>query len=176
MPFFGNPFQQVFVGPQFLPVRGQRGARGRPPARPRQPRQPKPKKPKKEVIPAHIIEIPPPNFLMNFYDSNGDLTMNGVAVYLSGRFADGQEASEGDTDFQWTHVALMGRVHVDWDIRDNYPGAPNTEAAKFSPGIAEGEEPRFQIVFAERINRKTAWEGFRVYLDRLEPTWPNNDI
>src|SRR5213594_4081908 len=42
----------------------------------------------------------------------------GTACALVARFAQGQEASEGDTTFQWTHLLYLDAAV---DVRDSYP-------------------------------------------------------
>jgi hypothetical protein len=34
----------------------------------------------------------------------------------------------------------------------------------------------FRVMFVERVNRGLASDHKRVYLDRLLPTWPTNDL
>lgn len=157
--FFGNPFFHA-------PARQRNWRPGQP-----LPVPPPIKRRKHPPIPKHILVIPPPNQSMDFYNSAGDPTMENVLVYLQAHFDDGQEACEASSDLQWTHLALFQAGNRAVDVRDNYPDAPNSQAF-----LSDNNLLTWFIIFVEKINRKTGWEGYRVYLRRNEPVWPERQL
>lgn len=93
----------------------------------------------------------------------------GIACALLARFADGQEASEGDTDFEWTHLLTCAATV---DIRDVYPASTNRHRVY----VPDQDGTGFDVVFVELVNRGTATACKRVYLDRRAPPWPTNEL
>jgi hypothetical protein len=84
------------------------------------------------------------------------------------RFPQGQEASEGDVTFQWTHLLYLD---ADVDVRDSYPSAPSHRVY-----VPDQNGTGFDVVFVELVNRGTPASYKRVYLDRRSVTWPSNEL
>src|SRR5262245_52013879 len=70
-----------------------------------------------------------------------------TACALVARFAQGQEASEGDTTFQWTHLLYLD---AGVDVRDSYPNAPSHRVY-----VPDKNGTGFDVVFVELVNRGT---------------------
>lgn len=92
-----------------------------------------------------------------------------IKCNVTARFAQGQEASEGDTDFRWTHLLTC---NPDEDIRDVYPASANRHAVY----VPDENGTAFDVVFVELVNRGLPTAYKRVYLDRRAPTWPTNEL
>jgi hypothetical protein len=91
-----------------------------------------------------------------------------AACSLVARFAAGQEAGEGDTAFQWTHLLYLD---AGVDVRDNWPSAANSRVY-----VPDKNGTRFDVVFVELVNRGTPARYKRVYLDRQAVTWPSSEL
>jgi hypothetical protein len=77
---------------------------------------------------------------------------------------------------QYTHVLLLA---PDVDVRDGYRGAGVTPAGfdhVYYPAATGPTETKFNVVFVERVQRGTAQDHKRVYLDRQQPSWPTDDL
>lgn len=94
--------------------------------------------------------------------------VSGVAFHLTAAFQRGSEGSEGDQDFRWTH---LGGFKASVDIRDNWPSAANS-----SIYVPDKNGTQFLIVFVELVNRGTAAEHKRVYLERQSVSWPSDEL
>lgn len=102
-----------------------------------------------------------------------DPDVAGVPCFLKGDWRGGHEAGERNNNTNtWTHVML---IDVGVDIRDSYTGA-NSQTAQDAVYIPDKDGTRFHVIFIERVQRGTAHEHKRVYLDRNVATWPTNDL
>ena len=96
-----------------------------------------------------------------------------VPCFLQCDWRGGQEAGEHVVAaLVWTHVMLLD---VSVDIRDAYSGQC-TVTAQDTIYIPDETATGFLVVFIERLQRGTAHEHKRVFLDRKTPTWPSNDL
>ena len=97
--------------------------------------------------------------------------VSAVPCLLRPAFREGQESTEGRTPY--THVML---VAADVDVRDWYvgEGAYMTQDLVYVP--SGGTAVSYRVRFAERVGRGTPQDHKRVYLDRLIPSWPTNDL
>jgi hypothetical protein len=145
------------------------------PAQPRVPK-PKPKVPPLAVQPPAVQQRekgrPANNTTCDIYHTGNTPPaapdVAGEACALIARFPHGQEASEGDTDFEWTHILTLGPTV---DIRDAYPDVPDSRVY-----IPTKADTGFDIVFVELVNRGTPAAYKRVYLDRRSVTWPSDEV
>ena len=98
----------------------------------------------------------------------------GVSCFLKGDWRGGQEAGDRPNSggATWTHVML---VDVSVDIRDGYTGAM-TLLLQDAVYVPDKTGTRFVVVFIERVDRGTPHEHKRVFLDRLVPSWPTNNL
>ena len=87
---------------------------------------------------------------------------------LSARFQSGSEASEGDQDFRWTHLAFL---HKEVDVRDAWPATPGS-----SLYVPDKDGTKFNIVFVELVHRGTPQEHKRAFLERQSVTWPSDEL
>lgn len=92
-----------------------------------------------------------------------------VPCYLVPRFQLGQEASEGDLNYQWTHLMLVDK---DKDVRDDYPAVPTTCRVY----VPDKDGTGFNVVFVELVYRGLPGAHKKVYLDRRAPTFPTNEL
>ncbi len=95
-----------------------------------------------------------------------------VSCYLQADWRGGLETSERDPLLTWTHVML---INVSIDIRDAY-GGQGVTGAEDKVYVPDQNGTSFKVMFIERVQRGTAHEHKRVYLDRLKPTWPTNEL
>ncbi|MCI0456131.1 MAG: hypothetical protein L0Z62_04020 [Gemmataceae bacterium] len=72
----------------------------------------------------------------------------------------------------YTHVLL---VDASTDIRDAYTGQ-RIFMQQDTVYVPDQNGTAFRVMFVERVNRGLASDHKRVYLDRLLPTWPTNDL
>ncbi len=97
----------------------------------------------------------------------------GVVGHLTCDFRGGQEGGDRLTNaLCWTHILL---IDVNVDIRDCYVGQ-GSYFAEDNIYIPDKDGTRFEVVFIERLHRGTPHEHKRVYLDRMAPTWPTNEL
>ena len=92
----------------------------------------------------------------------------GVPCFLKPDFRGGMQAAELGQNHAWTHVMLIA---ASVDIRDWYLTAGNT-AVQDTVWIPDQNGTEFGVQFAELVNRGTANEHVRVFLDRRQPPWP----
>ena len=96
-----------------------------------------------------------------------------VPGFVQGDWRGGQEAGDRNVNaLAWTHVML---VDIGIDIRDAYTGHC-TAAMQDTIYIPDENGTGFVVVFIELLQRGTAHEHKRVFLDRKTPTWPSNDL
>lgn len=150
-------------------VRGliaQQKKAARPKKKPKQAQAPKPPQP--AAVQQRGAGKPANNTTCDIFWVGNDLPaaadVNGVAFCLQAKFAQGQEAGEGDTTFQWTH---LGFFDMAVDVRDNWPGAIN--AYLYVPDVTS---VKYGIIMVEVINRGTPAAYKKVYLHREAVTWP----
>jgi hypothetical protein len=82
------------------------------------------------------------------------------------------------TGARWTHIAICD---TSVDIRDAYiPGTSvgqDTFGANFdSVFVPDKNGTKFAVVFVERVGYNSGQDFFRVYLQRLSPTWPTANL
>lgn len=162
----------------------------------RRPRLKEPKAPKqpRRRVP-NFVPFPEPNCQWSGQDV-GDTAYPGALYsatnnpgHLAARFAEGQEASEGDAQYQWTHILSTKAVTITFfplqtALRpiDNFPAGyvDETQAntrlpiVGIHPKAARGVRPapsadddtQYWVVFVEKVNRKKSNEFLRVYLRR----------
>lgn len=89
-----------------------------------------------------------------------------VSCALRPAFSEGGAAS-------YTHLML---VAADVDVRDAYVGDGSyvEQDTVYVPSGATAVG--YLVRFVERVGRGTAQDHKRVYLDRLAPTWPTDDL
>jgi hypothetical protein len=101
---------------------------------------------------------------------------NGVSSFFP-FFAQGHEAAVTQTTYlRWTHFAL---VPLNTDIRDPYLGGLtglNVSAGQDTVYVPDKNGTKFQVVFVERLNRGTAQDCLRAYLQRTAPSWPTQQL
>lgn len=95
-----------------------------------------------------------------------------IACFLQANYRLGQETAERDSNQSWTHVMLL---EVSVDIRDCYLGG-GALGAQDTVYVPDQNGTPFKVVFIERVQRGTAHDHKRVYLDRQTPTWPTNEL
>jgi hypothetical protein len=96
-----------------------------------------------------------------------------VPCYLSCDWRGGQEAGDrNNATLTWTHVML---VDVSVDIRDAYTGQ-SIFSQQDTVFVPDQSGTPFVVIFIERLQRGTAHEHKRVFLDRRTPTWPTNEL
>ena len=99
--------------------------------------------------------------------------VSAVPVFLLPDWFRGQDAGErGNAALTWTHIML---VDAAVDIRDMYAGQA-TMTMQDSLWVPDQNGTRFSVVFIELVQRGTPNVHKRVYLDRLQPTWPSNEL
>ena len=97
----------------------------------------------------------------------------GVNIYLKPDWVRGQEAGDrGANTLSWTHIML---AETGVDLRDYY-GSAAAGAPQDFVYIPDQNGTRFQVTFIERVAVGTPLEHKRVYLDRVTPNWPTNNI
>jgi hypothetical protein len=109
----------------------------------------------------------PPNTTCDVYRSGSSPPaapdVAGLRLLLLAAFDRRVEQGEGyATSYRYTHVAL---AELDADIRDGdtlYVPDPNGTP--------------FLVVFVERSSWGSPQDHRRVYVDRLQPTWPTNEL
>jgi hypothetical protein len=111
-----------------------------------------------------------------FRVNNNTTTPNvaGVSVYLVPRFsAGGTHAFQ--SALEYSHVLYCDATI---DIRDGYSGGTIGLTADnvWVPSYNAGKGTKFTVVFVERIGRGTGVDHKRVYVQRLSPAWPTNDL
>lgn len=144
------------------------GVRPRPRPRPRPIRLPKIKLPK--------IDFYTANCKFRYYTTLATFLGDTALQYghLIAKFAQGQEASEGDTAYQWTHILICHKAAT---IADPWPSAPTSTGkgviiAKLSDDVsgdqtlATGGHPRYSIIAVERFNRNRVDEYLRAFIRR----------
>ncbi|MSU76618.1 MAG: hypothetical protein EXS16_00845 [Gemmataceae bacterium] len=97
----------------------------------------------------------------------------GVLGHLQCDWRGGQEGGDRLTNgLCWTHVVL---IDVSIDLRDAYVGQGSyvTQDAVYIP---DKNGTPFAVVFIERLQRGAPNEHKRVYLDRMTPVWPTNEL
>ena len=92
-----------------------------------------------------------------------------VPCHLKPDWRGGQEAVNACT---WTHIML---IDAGVDIRDAYSGF-STLMPQDYVYIPDQHGTKFTVIFIERAQQGGADEHKRVYLDRLAPTWPTNNL
>jgi hypothetical protein len=96
-----------------------------------------------------------------------------TVCFLQCDWRGGQEAGDRVVNtLTWTHVML---IDASTDIRDGYTGAC-TFTVQDAVYIPDQSGTQFKVVFVERVQRGTPNEYKRVFLDRLTPSWPSDDI
>ena len=111
-----------------------------------------------------------------FRVTNNTTTPNvaGVPIYLVPRFsAGGTHAFQAGLEYD--HVLFCDTAT---DIRDGYSGGVSGVTADnvWVPAYNAGRGTKFTVVFVERIGRGTAVDHKRVYVQRLAPAWPTNEL
>jgi hypothetical protein len=99
-----------------------------------------------------------------------------VKIFLTANFAqDHDKAITGTTYLRWTHTAL---VPLGTDIRDGYAAGLTSVNAVNQDTIYVPDKngTHFTVIFVERINRNTPQDCFRVYLQRVAPGWPTQQL
>ncbi|HBI44922.1 MAG TPA: hypothetical protein DDY78_19010 [Planctomycetales bacterium] len=71
--------------------------------------------------------------------------------------------------FTYTHIL---RVETTVDVRDGYSGVPGGSAVY----VSNQSGTRFQVQAVARVGRGTAVDHKIVYLQRINLTWPSNDV
>jgi hypothetical protein len=111
-----------------------------------------------------------------FRINNGTTTPNvaGVPIYLVPRFSAGATHAFQGT-LEYSHVLYCDATT---DIRDGYSAGVIGLSADnvWVPAYNAGRGTKFTVIFVERIGRGTALDHKRVYLQRLSPSWPTNDL
>ena len=103
----------------------------------------------------------------------GSPAATGVPCVLQCDWRGGQEAGDRNSSANmWTHVLLLD---FSVDIRDAYTGN-NSQSPQDAVFIPDQHGTRFNVIFIERVQRGTAHEHKRVYLDRQQPSWPSDDL
>jgi hypothetical protein len=96
-----------------------------------------------------------------------------VPCFLQPNWRGGQEAGDYSNKFMiWTHVLL---VETKMDVRDSYVGQAGA-VAQDTLYVPDQTGTGFNVVFVERIQRGTPYDHKRVYLDRMTPNWPTNEL
>src|SRR5262245_40751958 len=120
----------------------------------------------------------PPNTTCDIYRSgNAPPTapdVKAVPCVLTAAYAGGLEADEDATEFshKFTHVLL---VDVATDIRDAYNQGV-VGATADAVYVPDQNGTSFRVVFVERQQRGAAQDHKRVYVRRILPTWPTNEL
>jgi len=119
----------------------------------------------------------PPNTTCDIYrDGNSPPAapdVAGVPCYLVADYGRHTESGEGDPmEFRFTHTML---VTLDTDIRDGYTIGAQT-GTQNSVWIPDQNGTQFYVRFVEVKARGTPGAHKKVYLDRLLPTWPTDNI
>jgi hypothetical protein len=97
----------------------------------------------------------------------------GVPCYLTCDWRGGQEAGDRNSvNLTWTHVML---IEINVDLRDSYVGR-GIFSQQDTVYLPDQSGTAFVVVFVERLQRGTAHEHKRVFLDRQQPTWPSNEL
>lgn len=97
----------------------------------------------------------------------------GVVAVLLPDWRGGQEAGErGSAWLGWTHLLL---VEASVDIRDMYVGT-NGQSLQDVVYVPDQNGTRFNVVFVELVQRGLPSVHKRVFLDRLAPTWPTDEL
>jgi hypothetical protein len=115
----------------------------------------------------------PPNATCDIFRQSAPLVpaVTGVPCCLRPDYRGGQEAGNGLVR-PWTHIML---VDVAVDIRDAYTGAL-TFSDQDTVAVPDQSGTVFKVTFVERVNRGSAGEHKRVFLDRQTPSWPTNNV
>lgn len=97
---------------------------------------------------------------------NSAISVQGGSGHLEGQWVQGNEATEDDRTFHWTHII---EVTLNTDIRDNWPGAPTGNDYLVIPdnnGMPPDEtHDKYIIIEAERL--RIPGDNFkRVFLQR----------
>ena len=97
----------------------------------------------------------------------------GVSCSLTGIYPQGLERGEGDPlDLKYTHRML---VDMSADIRDDYDAGTiggNQDVVYVPDQTGTG----FSVVFTEIVDLGMPWQHKRVYLVRLGPSYPTNQL
>lgn len=97
----------------------------------------------------------------------------GVECTLTGSYPIGLERSEGDSDsLKYTHKLL---VDAATDIRDGY-NAGSIDGQQDTIYVPDSTGTAFTVIFTEVVDLGTSWEHKRVYLVRLAPIYPTNNL
>ena len=120
-----------------------------------------------------------PNVTFDIYRAGvtppADPAVAGVVGHLTCDFRGGQEGGDRLTNsLCWTHIVL---IDASIDIRDPYVGQGGYYSSyQDCIYIPDQNGTRFGVVFVERLHRGTPHEHKRVYLDRMTPNWPTNEL
>lgn len=98
----------------------------------------------------------------------------GLHVYLTGAFDQRVERGEGYAGaYRYTHFLL---AELDADIRDGQgAGSPPFTNAD-TVYVPDRNGTPFRVVFVDRSGYGGAMDCRRVYLDRLGPSWPTDEL
>jgi hypothetical protein len=99
-----------------------------------------------------------------------------AAGNLRAEFRGGLAAGQGPTDSgqTYTHILL---APLDVDIRDAYDdGTFDSGHPADTIFIPDQSGTPFRVVFVERLERNTAFDHLRVYLNRRLPAWPTKQL
>jgi hypothetical protein len=100
-------------------------------------------------------------------------SVSGVPCYLQSDWRGGNEGGDRAVNaLSWTHIML---VDVSVDIRDAYTGQM-TSTIQDTVFVPDQTGTAFNVIFVERLQRGTAQEHKRVFLDRQTPSWPTNEL
>lgn len=120
----------------------------------------------------------PPNVTCDIYRGNNSPPaapdVAGVAGHLLADYAGGLEHGEGEpAPWRYTHLLLVERTV---DVRDNYAASDAGPAVADLVYIPDRTGTPFRVAFVERRLRGTPQDHKRVYLQRLSPNWPTNQL
>jgi hypothetical protein len=98
----------------------------------------------------------------------------GLGVHLLGDFDQRVERGEGySTAYRYTHILL---ADLDADIRDGQGAGLPPFADADVVYVPDQDGTPFLVIFVERRGYGDATDHRRVYLDRLEPPWPTDEL
>jgi hypothetical protein len=118
--------------------------------------------------------VVPANTTCDIVDSLGSVRATGVPICLLGSYAGYLERGEGDSPpWGYTHWAILP---WDQDVRDGYDAGASAGGADFLwvPNQAAGA--KFQVRFVERRHRGGPLDHKRVYLVRVQVSWPTSNL
>jgi hypothetical protein len=118
--------------------------------------------------------IVPANTSCDIVDGIGNVRAAGVSIHLKASYPGYLEMGEGDSPlWGYTHWAILP---WDQDVRDGYDAGAYIGTTDFLWIPDEATGSKFQVRFVERRSRGTALDHKRVYLVRVEVTWPTSNL